>query len=84
MIAFVGAILIVLIIGLILRKLITKLFKLNKKVASSIACLLAVTFCVAGALSQMGNVALVIYPVGGLIVWIFLFFDLPIFKRKKL
>jgi len=80
---FAGAILIVLIISLILRKLLTKLFKLNNKIASSIACLLPVIFFTAGAFPQMGNMALVIYPLAGLIVWIFLFFDLPIFKKRK-
>ncbi len=83
MLEFVGAVLIVLIISLIFRKLITKLFKLNRKVASSIASLCAVIFCTLGALHQMGNVAMVIYPIAGIVVWIFLFFDLPLLKRKN-
>jgi len=80
---FAGAILIILIVSLILRKLLTKLFKLNNKIASSIACLLPVIFCTAAAFPQMGDMALVIYPAGGLIVWIFLFYNSPIIKRRK-
>jgi hypothetical protein len=38
----------------------------------------AVLFCTLAALPQFGQVALLIYPIAGVVVWIWLFFDLPI------
>ena len=74
----IGATIIVLLISLLLRKLLLKLTKLTRRVATSAASVGAVLVCTLAALPQFGQVAVLIYPVAGVVVWIWLFFDLPI------
>lgn len=79
----VGAIIAVLLLSLLLRKILLKVTKLQRRAATTIACASVVIFCTSAASTQMGQSALVLYPVGGLIVWAWLFLDLPIYKRNN-
>ncbi len=79
----VGAIIVVLLLSLLFRMILLKVTKLQRRLATTIACVCAILFCTFGAIQSMGQSALVLYPIGGVIVWIWLFFDLSIYKKKK-
>jgi hypothetical protein len=79
----VGAMIVVLLLSLLFRKSLLKVTKLQRRLATTIAGVSAILFCTIVALPQMGQFALVLYPAGGAIVWVWLFFDLPIYKKKK-
>jgi glycerol uptake facilitator-like aquaporin len=79
----VGAMIAVLLLSLLFRKILLKVTKLQQRLATTIASASAILFCTVASLQPMGQSALILYPVGGAIVWLWLFFDLPIYKKKK-
>lgn len=83
MVEIVGALVAVLLLSLLFRKILLKVTKLRRRLATTIACVSAILFCTFAALPLMGRSALVLYPGVGAIVWVWLFFDLPIYKKKK-
>lgn len=79
----IGAIIIVLLLTLLFRKIVHKLFKCSLRTGTTISATIVVVFVTFGALHQMGKNAIFIYPLAGIIVWGWLFFDLPIHRKKK-
>ncbi len=80
---FVGAIIIILLVSLGFRKLIIRLLKCGKATASTISCVAATVIISAVALSQGGEAEITPYFVGGLIVWLYLRYELPLFRRRE-
>lgn len=78
-----GAIVGVLCLSLLFRIILLKVTKLQRRMASTIACVSAILLGTFVALPSMGRSAIILYPVGGVLVWLWLFFDLPIYKKKK-
>ncbi|MGA2525087.1 MAG: hypothetical protein ABSF79_00505 [Smithellaceae bacterium] len=83
MVEIIGAMVAVLLLSLLLRMILLKATKLQRRLATTIACISAILFSTFAALPLMGRSALVLYPGSGAIVWVWLFFDLPIYKKKK-
>ena len=79
----VGAILIVLGLSLLFRMGILKMKRFKRRSATTVACILASLLCTLGASGPMGPTALFIYPLAGVVVWVWLYFDLPIYKKEK-
>lgn len=80
---FVGAVIGVLLLSLLFRKIVVRVFRSNNKVASTIATMVACAlFTVIGSLQKGGNFVL-FYPLAGVLVWIYLFLDLPFKIRNK-
>jgi len=77
----IGATIIVLLLSLLLRKLLLKMTKLSRRAATCVAAIGAGLFCTFAALPQFGHVALLLYPGAAVAVWVWLFFDLPIYKK---
>ena len=78
----IGAIIIVLLLTLLFRKIVRKLFKCSLKIGTTISAIIVIVFVTFCALPN-GESAIFIYPLAGIIVWGWLFFDLPIHRRKK-
>ena len=79
---FVGAVIIVLALSLLIRKGLFKVKRLNKKISTTVACLIASTIATLAAYPQIKNIS-IIYPIAGIIVWIWLFWELPLWKKNK-
>jgi hypothetical protein len=79
---FVGAIMIIMLVSLLFRKIIIRFLKCNDKTASTISCVTATVILGAAAFTQTGQIATICYPLGGLVVWFFLFYELPLFNRS--
>lgn len=80
---FVGAVIGVLLLSLLFRKVVVRILGFNNKAASTISSVVAcILFTAIGYLQSGGNFVL-FYPLAGILVWIYLFFDLPFKIRNK-
>ena len=80
---FIGATLISLLLSLLIRWLLDQWLRINKGGSSTLACLLACGMSLGVAYPTMGEDSLLFYPVAAVVVWIFLFFELPLFQRPR-
>ena len=79
----IGAIIIVLLLTLLFRKIVCKLFKCSLRIGTTISAIIVVVFVTFVALPNFEKSEIFLYPLAGIIVWGWLFFDLPIYRRKK-